>query len=389
MLRNWFRKIYLAWRQLKKEKIRLAIAVVGIAFADILMFAQMGFEGALFESSIAPHKSFNADLVLVNHYFETLYSSLKSFPRERLYQVLGFAGVESISPLYISWGKWTNLETLRSQTILVFGTDPATKAFKFPEVNKNLYQLQMPNQVLFDRASLPKFGPIASLFAKQSIVEAQLNDVKVRVTGLFTLGVSFAAYGNLISSDSTFEHIFNSHKSDQIEVGLIKLQPGINVEKVRYNLRVSLPNDVLIITPEIFAQLEKSYWAKTTPIGFIFGISVIVSFIVGIVIVYQILYSDVSEHLPEYATLKAIGYSERYLLEVIVYEGFLIAVLGYIPGFIMTIGLYQVAATATMLPIYMTGERTITVFILTLTMCLISGLIVVQKLQSADPADIF
>lgn len=112
---------------------------------------------------------------------------------------------------------------------------------------------------------------------------------------------------------------------------------------MRSQLAAGLPNDVKVLALEDFAQIEKNYWANGTGIGFIFGLSVGVGFIVGIVIVYQILYSDVSDHLPEYATLKAIGYSERYLLGVLTQEALLLAILGYIPGFILSFGLYQVA----------------------------------------------
>lgn len=388
MIPKLVRKTPLAWLQLMKQKTRLAVAVAGIAFADILMFAQMGFEASLFESSMAPQKSLDTDLVLLNPHFETVYS-VKSFSRERLYQALGFEGVESVSPLYINLGKWKNPETRRTQTILVFGTDPGTKAFKFPDVNQNLSQLQMLNTVLFDQASLPDFGPIATLFQQQSTVEAELNNVNVRVSGLFTLGASFAAYGNVITSDSTFLHVFPERLPDQIEVGLIKLKPGADVEQVARELKSGLPDDVMVLTQEGFAEVEKTYWAKTTPIGFIFGIGVVVSFIVGIVIVYQILYSDVADHLPEYATLKAMGYTASYLLGVIAQEAIMLAVLGYIPGFVFAIGLYQLTHAATMLPISMTVNRGVTVFFLTVTMCFVSGAVAMRKLNSADPADVF
>ncbi len=387
MLRKWLRKIPLTWQQLTKDKARLIVALAGIAFADILIFAQLGFESALFESSMGPHKSLNADLVLVNSHFETVYY-VKSFPRQRLYQARGFAGVESVSPLYISLGQWKNPENSRTQRILVFGVDPSTKAFNFAEVNQNLHQLQMLNTVLFDRTSLPEFGSVASIFQQQGTVKTEINDVTIRVRGLFTLGVSFAAYGNIITSDSTFLNLFDGRRSHQIEVGLIKLNKNANIQEIAANLQAGLPKDVRVLTLEKFAATEKTYWATTTPIGFIFGLGVIVSFIVGIVIVYQILYSDVSAHLDEYVTLKAMGYSNRFLLAVLAQEAFFLAVFAYLPGFILSFGLYEIAASATMLPIYMTIQRGLIVLILTLVMSFISGAIAIRKLKSADPADL-
>jgi len=115
----------------------------------------------------------------------------------------------------------------------------------------------------------------------------------------------------------------------------------------------------------------------------------IIGFIVGTVIVYQILYSEVADHLPEYATLKAMGYTQKYLLVVVLQEALILAILGYIPGFTFAIFLYDLARNATLLPIVMTSSRAVMVLVLTILMCFTSGAIAVQKLRAADPADIF
>jgi putative ABC transport system permease protein len=135
--------------------------------------------------------------------------------------------------------------------------------------------------------------------------------------------------------------------------------------------------------------MERSYWEEGTAIGFIFGLGVAMGFIVGIVIVYQILYTDVSDHLAEYATLKAMGYTDTYLLGVVLQEALLLAVLGYIPAFALAVLLYDLTASATLLPIAMTFNRAMLVLGLTVSMCFISGAIAVRRLRAADPADIF
>ncbi len=388
MFRKLFKRTPLAWRQLKKEKTRLLVAIAGIAFADLLMFIQMGFEGALYDAAIKPHRSLQADLVLINPQLQTLFA-VRSFQRERLYQTLSYEGVESVTPLYFATGQWRNPETRVSRAILVWGVDPARPAFKSSEVTANLDSLKQLDRVLFDQAGRPEYGAIADWFKKDSSVDIELNGKMVSVKGLFTNGASFAADGNVITSDSTFLQLFRERKPEQIEVGLITLKPGVDAEKVRSHLIAGLPSDIKVLTPEGFAQVEKEYWASGTGIGFIFGLGVGVGFIVGIVIVYQILYSDVSDHLPEYATLKAMGYSDRYFLIVLLQEALLLAVLGYIPGFILSYGLYQLAFAATLLPIAMTGERAVSVLILTIVMCSVSGAVAMRKLRSADPADVF
>jgi putative ABC transport system permease protein len=383
-----FNKIPLAWLQVTREKTRLVVAIAGIAFADLLIFIQMGFEGALYDSAIKPHRSLQANLVLINQQLQTLIA-VKSFPRERLYQTLSYEGVASVSPLYIDSGLWRNPKTRVTRAILVWGVDPTKPAFKLPEINQNLDQLKLLNQVLFDQAGRPEYGTIADMFNQTGTVETELNNKLISVKGLFTNGSSFAADGNVITSDSTFLQLFPDRKPEQIEVGLITLKPGTNVKQVQSQLAAGLPNDVKVLTTEEFAQIEKNYWAGGTGIGFIFGLGVGVGFIVGIVIVYQILYADVSDHLPEYATLKAMGYTNLYLLGVLTQEALLLAVLGFLPGFALSFGLYQVTYAATLLPISMTVDRAISVLVLTIIMCSVSGAIAMRKLRSADPADVF
>ncbi len=386
---KWFRrKTPLAWLQLTKEKTRLTVAIAGIAFANILIFIQMAFQEALFDAAVKPHRNLQADLVLINPQFQTLFS-VKSFSRERLYQVLADQEVASVSPLYIGTAQWRNPETRLERAILVWGIDPVQPTFKLPEVQQQHERLKLLDQVLFDQAGRPEYGAIADWFSQRSSVETEVNGKAIQVAGLFTLGASFAADGNVIASDSTFLQIFPERQPESIEVGLINLKPGADLEVVQARLSTALPQDVRVLTVEEFAEVEKTYWANGTGIGFIFGIGVVMGFIVGIVIVYQILYSDVSDHLPEYATLKAMGYTDRYLLGTLMQEALLLACLGYIPGFALSFGLYQLTYAATMLPIGMTTNRAISVFVLTIIMCFTSGAIAMRKLQTADPADIF
>ncbi|MGB3653825.1 MAG: ABC transporter permease DevC [Rivularia sp. (in: cyanobacteria)] len=387
MLRKLFRRTPLAWLQLKKEKMRLGIALAGIAFADMLMFVQLGLSDALFDSATKPHKTLQADLVLINPQFQSLFS-VKSFPRERLQQTLAYEGVKSVRPLYINTAQWRNPETRVDRAILIWGIDPINPPFDFPEVNQNLEELKQLNNVIFDRASRPEYGLISDLIKQKGSVETLVNEQNIKAVGLFTMGASFAADGNIITSDSTYLKLFPNLKSNQIEVGLIKLNADTDVEKLQSQLKVNLPNDVRVLTPQEFAQTEKDYWGNQG-IGFIFGIGVVVGFIVGIVIVYQILYSDVSEHLPEYATLKAMGYSDRYLMVMLMQEALIMSVLGFLPGMLLSMGLYQITFAATLLPIAMKIDRAVFVLTLTIVMCSFSGVVAMRKLQSADPADVF
>jgi putative ABC transport system permease protein len=388
MFRKFLKKTPLAWLQLKREPIRLAIALAGIAFADILIFFQLGLAEGLFDSVTKPYSALEGDLFLINPLFESL-AVVRSFPRQRLYQAAGTTGVQSINYLYIDQGRWRNPQTLKNQTTMVFAINPNHSAIGLPEVQPHLSQLNLLHRILYDRTGpVALFGDILEPLKQAGTVPIQFNDIQTKVIGTFTMGASFTANGNIIASHSTFLQLFPERKAGEIDVGIITLKPGMNIEQVQAAMKSQF-KDVLVLTHAEFVEHEKKYWQVNSPIGFLFGFGAVIGFIVGIVIVYQILYSDVSDHLPEYATLKAMGYGDSYLMSILIQESLIMAVLGFIPGFFVALGLYSIATSVTFIPIMMSVNRAVLVLILTIVMCVASGGIAMRKLQEADPADIF
>ncbi len=380
--------IPLAWLQLTHEKMRLLVALAGIAFADILMFMQMGFRDALFESNVTLHNSLQGDIFLISPQSQATIA-MKSFPSRRLYQSIAFDGVKSIRGIYMDYGLWKNPQTRETRSVLVIGFNPTDNVFNLSGVTSNLDTIKMPDVVLFDDSSRPEYGPIAEEFNQGKEITTEVKQRRIRVGGLFTLGASFAADGNVITSDLNFFRLFPDRHRGLIDIGLIELEPGLDVEIVVEKMRRELSKDVRVLSKEEFVNWETAYWQSSTSIGFIFTLGSAMGFIVGTVIVYQILYTDVADHLPEYATLKAMGYKTSYLLIVVFQEAIILAILGYFPGYGLALGLYSLTKNATSLPIAMSLARAVTVLILTIIMCSISGAIAIGKLQAADPADIF
>ena len=387
-------KIPTAWLQLKYEKLRLLIAIGGICFAVVLIFMQLGLQAALFDSAIALHSKLKGDIFLISPR-STALIAMESFSERRLYQALAFNEVEYAAPVYLGFAQWKNPQTKNYwRNIYVIGFDISYQVFDIEGVQQNINKLKIPDVLLFDEASRPEFGTITSEFKQKGIITTELGDRgpgnrKVSVMGLFKLGTSFGVDGNLITSDLNFLRIFSQRPKGYINLGVIKLKPGYDLEQTLWKMKKFYPYDVKVVSKEEFINSEKKYWNSSTPIGFIFTLGVILGLIVGIIIVYQILYANVSEHLAEYATLKAIGYKHNYLLFVVFQQSLILAILGYIPGFIVTVYMYDVAKKATLLPIGMELIRALFVMILTLSMCFISGAIAVKKLKEADPADIF
>lgn len=380
--------IPLAWLQLIREKVRLIVALAGISFAVILMMMQLGFRDALFDASVMLHRNLNADVVIISPQSTNLFA-LKSFSRRRLYQAGAVAGVKSYSPVYIQLALWRNPETRGTRQILVAGIVPDDNPFILPGVNEQQEILKKSDVILFDELSREEFGPVGQWFKDGKVVETEIEGRKVTVGGLFGLGASFAADGNLITSDLNFLRILPGRSPGLIDLGLVTAEPGTDIEALKTRIQDTLPDDVLVFTKDGFIKFEQKYWQTSTSIGFIFTLGSAMGFIVGVVIVYQILYTDVSDHLPEYATLKAMGYKNRFLVLVVLQEAAILSVLGFLPGFFSSLGLYKLTKDATALPLAMTAERGVWVFVLTATMCIFSGVIAMRKVQSADPADIF
>jgi putative ABC transport system permease protein len=193
----------------------------------------------------------------------------------------------------------------------------------------------------------------------------------------------------MLTSRETFLRLMPGTPPGSIELGLIRLQPGSDPAVVAQRLRQLLPNDVAVYSKKGFEEFEKNYWRSSTAIGFIFTLGAAMGFVVGCVIVYQILYSDVSDHLPEYATLMAMGYRLVGLLGVVAREGLLLAVLGYVPAWLAGQGFYALIRSGTKLPVAMDPQRALIVFTMILVMCMGSAAMAMRKLADADPAEIF
>ncbi len=382
------RRIPLAWLLLTRQPFRLLVAIAGISFAGILMFMQLGFRDGLFDTSVTVHKLFNADLVLISPRSKSSIS-MSGFPRRRLIQSMAHKDVIGTTAINWNFLLWRNPENLSTRSILALGFDPTNDLLLDPNFKAKAETLTNKGRVLFDELSRDEFGPVSSWFRSGRIVETEVAGKRVRVSGLVSLGPSFGADGNLITSRETYLDLVSSNPPGSIEIGLVRTKKGSNIESIVRSLNASLPNDVRVMSLQSFIDFEKNYWRSSTSIGFIFTLGAAMGFIVGCVIVYQILYSDVSDHLPEYATLMAMGYNLRTLLGVVAREGFLLAIMGYVPAYISGQLLYSLIRSSTKLPVEMTFARASIIFCLILFMCMGSAIAAMKRLADADPAEIF
>jgi putative ABC transport system permease protein len=269
------------------------------------------------------------------------------------------------------------------------GFDPLNSVFDMPEAEPMFDRLRQPDAVFFDEGSKPEYGTFQEAIKRGEKCEAEVSGHKVEIRGGFRLGISFASDGNLITSEDGFVRLMPSRQKGIIDIGMIRLKPGADARATQAKLMAIVPAGIQVMTRAEFMKTEMNYWSERTPIGFVFNMGTFVGFLVGSVIVYQILYTDVTDHLGEYATLKAMGYGDRYLCGVVMMEGLILAIVGFIPGWIFSTAMGILTRKITLLPAYMTWERTTLVLALTIVMCVGSGVLAMRKVRLADPADIF
>ncbi len=387
-------RVPLAWLNLTHDKRRLIIRVLGVAFAVFLMFAELGFYNALLDASVELIQQFNGELILVSKSRYTMVIK-EPFTTRRLAQARQAPGVQAAYAVYLEyttsvWKDTGIAESKRpsSNPIRVIAFDPDQPVLINPDVNAHRADLRILFNVLLDRKSKPAYGIV------EPGIDRELSKHTVHVADTFRLGTDFASDGSVIMSDLTYAQLFPNELTPDAtlslaDLGVVRVERGADVETVRRAVRKVLPDDVSVFTKDEFIAHEKDYWRKTTPVGFIFQFGLFMGFIVGSVICYQIISTDVAEHLPEYATLKAIGYQNVELSSTVLLEALWLAVLGFVPGLGMSWLLYRTLDFLVGLPMNFTILRILLILGLTVLMCVASGLLALRKVKTADPAEVF
>ncbi len=375
-----------AWRQLVAQKGHFSAALAGVAFAVTLMLGQIGLRDSLLSTATRLYSHLKADIVMTSWEYQ-FSQNAPMIPRRRIDQARAVRGVASCSPLQVGWLSFENPINRQASQIVMLGFRPDDDIFDFPGQTIDFRALRRPLSLIFDANSRSVYGPVAAIFRARNRLEVTASGQTANIVGLLRLGPGFGNNGYVFASDGTFAAL--SATGSLPSIGAIRLEPGADLRSVLEGLRSSLPKDVRFVPRNQFLEAEEHYWLAYSPIGFVFTAGLILGIVVGSVVVYQILYSDVTSHLAEYATMKAMGYSDTALFRVVVMQAIFMSVLGFIPGALMAQVIYVVTRNATMLPLELTAERLAEVYALTLAMCSASGVLAMHALKAADPAEIF
>jgi putative ABC transport system permease protein len=384
----------LAWLNTTSSFSKLLLASSGIGFAVVLMFMQIGFLNGLFDSTVQVLRLLDAELIIISPARYTVPSEQR-FSFGLIQRARGVADVQSVQPLYID----RSMSEIRvighvSRSIRTLGVPRDGDVFLDPSMNEKCRLLIDTNFALVDRKSKEKYGFEKYDRDKMIAQEVELSGRGVELRDWVDIGTDFVYDGSLIVSDQGVEHFFPFRNGANpplaaVDLGLVKINKGADPLVVQRELQSLLGDAVQVMQRETLIRREIRFWATNTPIGIIFSIGTIMGLFVGVIICYQILFTDIHDHIAEFATLKAMGYGPYYFLKFVMLQSFYLSIAGFMPGWLASWLLYLGLAEWTGLVMRLTPMRILLVFCLTFLMCTISGALAVRKLWSADPATLF
>jgi putative ABC transport system permease protein len=410
----------LAIRNVLHGGSRSLVAVTGMALAVVMVLLQLGFlEAVRFTASIN-YEQLDFDLAVVSVEFEQFYNPGR-FPRPRLTQARSVPGVAAVAPLLTRMDLWRcppypperpaadgALATVSSEdaltrwwlgsrrprplqrrALLLIGFDPDRVPFRDPirgQVAAAGSRLREDCRVLLNDRSNPDFG-----WDQWPAFDGwELGTMKVEVVGPFSLTRSFGADASALCTDANFARA-SGLTADALPAnfGLVTLRDGTGPEAAADRLRRALPGDVQVLTRADIYRRESDYWANQTATGKIFSFGVFLTMVVAAVVVYQALSNDIRDHLREYATLKAIGYGDAYLVRVVQAQAAIYAALCFVPALALSIAVYRATEALANIPMILTGRDVVTALVVTAATSQLAGLLSLRKLRQASPAELF
>ncbi|MGP9788760.1 FtsX-like permease family protein, partial [Roseinatronobacter sp. NSM] len=366
---------------------RFMAALSGVAFANVLVFVQLGIMNSMATATLRPYAFFNADIMISAGDANALAVG-GNVARQWMLQAFADPDVIAGTGLFIA-----NTPLKRDDTeisLTTFGVDPAQPDFIAPQNAGDIALLQVRDVAILDRLArgIPKDE--AAAIRPQTPLSFETQGRTLAALATFAGGGGFGGVGYMFVSDQTFLSLFASRSSTAPDHILLRLRPGADVAVVAARLRGLISDNTLRIRSDADAAQEDLRYQQTQrPAGVIFGFGVLIGVLVGLVIVYQVLSADVADHLREYATCKAMGYGPRFFLGIVVEEALVLGGLGFLPGLVVGTAILTLMAKVTTLPLVMTPSMAVAVFVGTVVFSVLSGVIATRRLAAADPADLF
>ena len=371
----------IAWGNTFQNTKRTITALGGITFSILLVFLQLGFlNGAKTEVTLL-FDYFDFDIAVTSDRYQFM-ADAPPFDRIRLTQVKIDEAVLNTFNLNVDVGRWVDPETEIESTLLLVGLDDEDGFITNDDLKAGLVEINNGESVIIDRYSHADYGPIETNNA------GLINKKNANIVAQYNLGLFFFAEGSIATSNDNFVN-FTRNTSNDVTLGLVKLKAGEGVEETVKRMQENLPDDVLVVSREELFDRERDYFIEVKPVGIMFKSAVFIAFAVGLVILFQVLSTELGNRINEFATLKAMGFGSLFIYGIGIMQNLIITVLSFFPALLISIGLFRLIFDLSKLPMEMTQELFLTVFALTMMMSIIAGLLALRKIGKADPAELF
>lgn len=373
--------LFIALANLGQNPLRLAVAAMGAAVPILLLTMQMAFLGAVREKVNGLYNKFDFDIAIISDSYQFLFSS-GSFDRVRLSQAQAVPGVAESYALDIASSRWVDAQRRKYAPVMLIGLDPPGDFINDPAVRQGYSALGNGRDVLVDSYSSTELGSVATG------TQGWLGDQAVEIGGQFSLGLFFYADGSVAVPNTSFRR-FNHSDADSVSVGLLKLDKGADLARVSAELTDILPPDVRVLSRSQLLGSEEDFFLSTKPIGIMLRISMFIAFVVGSVILLQVLSVEIVNRIDEFATLKAMGFSTSFVLGVGLCETVLLALAAFVLALAAAILLLAAVQWATHLETAVSAGLAASVLAIVLSMCFVSGFAVARRIAQADPAELY
>lgn len=376
------RTVPIAWRMLTDRPSRMILSSLAVTFSVVIMFMELGFFNGCNDGEAHLPPLLACDLVMSSPRKISMKTS-GAFNLLRLQQARAVPGVAAVVPLYLSANYWWNPQTHTRNRVRVLGVDPHDPMLRVPAVAAHLQELRVRGALLFDRLSRSDLGDVAAG------TRSTLGYLGVHVVGLFALGPNFAYEGNVIVGRDTFFDALGA-SPDDVDLGLIRLQPGQDVNTVRQRIYAAIGKDaILLLTPAELHAREVWFTTARSPAGVVFGIGLLVGFGIGVIVCYQILFNEITDHLPQFATMKAMGHRPGFISGIVLNEALFLSLIGYLPGLVISYFLYAGIQHYTQILMFLNPPRILLILALATGMCVFAGRLALRRVHAADPADLY
>jgi putative ABC transport system permease protein len=379
---------YLAWRQLVSKRKSLLATISGNVVAFILIFMQLAFEQGIYAAGTSLHHILQADAVMINPASINI-GRMRPLNRATYGSLLAHPSISEAAMISTTVASWRSPLDGLQRPALMLGI-PIDRDVIAPQwaADWNTSQLEIPGTVLFDQEARPELGGevIPKILSGKSGFEFQINDHVVQPKQIYPFRFPICTEGTIITSLETFNYIMAS-PSEATTALLISLKDRSmhSMRRTVARMNRDLPPDAQIFTKKQWIKRETKFWAENTPVGILFRFGVFIGACVSSVFIYQILLSDITAHLSEYATLRAIGYGRWYLRRVVFFQGLFLTVISCPLAMIVSSVLIRLWTNFTKIPLTLTAANILGVIGLGLAVASLSALLATKELACADP----